>query len=349
MRQFAIIVFIVGLPILARAFKQPVFATYHEPTISQTFFESILREDSLEIKLVTDFKSLRKAKNTENYQPAELHFTDNNGNYTELDVEVRPRGKMRRRVCDMPPLKIRLPGEKKGSRTLKMVSLCQNTRQYEQYLLREFFAYKLYNLFTDVSFRVQLAKVEFIDSKGKNAPMRSFAILLENEKDMARRVEGFELSSGAAEPDRLRTAEVELFCLFQYMIGNTDWFTLTAHNLVVLGLKGKDQPVLVPYDFDYSGLVNCPYATPDSRLDLMDVTIRYYQGMKRDEMETAKTIQYFLSKKQEVMEYCKSFPYFDNRSRNHVTKYLKDFYEIIENPKKWKREICQHSDLWIKL
>jgi hypothetical protein len=349
MRQFAIIVLIAGLPIFAGAVQQPIFSDCHKPSISQTFFESILREDSLQIQLVTDFKVLRKARNTKDYQPAELHYTDNKGTYTELDVEVRPRGKMRRRLCDVPPLKIRLPGDREGSRTLKMVSLCQNTRQYEQYLLREFFAYKLYNMLTDVSFRVQLAKVKFVDSNGRSAPMESFAILLENEKDLARRVHGFELSSGVAEPERLRSAEVELFCLFQYMIGNTDWFTVTGHNLMILGLEGKERPVLVPYDFDYSGLVNSPYATPDKRLKLPDVTARYYQGMKRDEAATSQSIQYFLSKKQEVMDYCESFPYFDKRSRNHVRKYLEGFFETLEQPKKWKREICQHSDLWIKL
>lgn len=349
MKRFAFFILVMGLPCLTRALQQSVVADQLETSTSRQFFESILRDDTLAMKLESDFKALQKNKGTKDYQPAILYFTDNTGKKTSLEIEIRPRGKMRRRLCDIPPLKIRLPGKGEDPRTLKMVTFCKDSPKYEQYLLREYFAYKLYNMLTDVSFRVQLVKMYFKDTNGEDAPSESFAILIENEKDLVKRVNGFTLPDGAAEPDNLRTQEVEIFCLFQYMIGNTDWFPITSHNLKILGLDGKNYPVLVPYDFDYSGLVNAPYATSDKRLELVDVTNRYYQGMKRETSETLQTFGLFLSKKADVMGFCEKFPYFDGKSRKHVVKYLREFYEIIEQPRRYKQEILKHTDLWIKL
>ena len=57
-----------------------------------------------------------------------------------------------------------------------MVTHCKSGN--EEYLLKEFLVYKLYNVLTDNSFRVRLVKVDYI-STAKNSKYWSYAFLIE--------------------------------------------------------------------------------------------------------------------------------------------------------------------------
>ena len=64
--------------------------------------------------------------------------------------------------------------------------------------------------------------------------------------------------------------------LFQYSIGNTDRSIPGRHNIQMV--KSKDstisKPFVIPYDFDYAGIVNTSYAVPDKNLGIESVTER---------------------------------------------------------------------------
>ena len=68
--------------------------------------------------------------------------------------------------------------------------------------------------------------------------------------------------------------------LFEYMIGNTDWAVTVSHNTRLMLSKDDtlSKPYVVPYDFDYSGLVNTYYSIPDEKLEIETVTQRVYRG-----------------------------------------------------------------------
>ncbi len=279
----------------------------------QSIFQLLQRTPHLEITLKSDFKNLKKNKNRDDYQPASLSFTDENGQLISWDLEIKPRGKMRRRVCAMPPLKLKFPKDEVKAqglakyRTLEMVEICNFGKDYEQYVLREYVAYKLYNMLTNNSFRVQLVKVDFQDAEAAKIPMDGFGFLIENNEEMAERLGGKILepeSIGRRLPD---TKERELFNLFQFMIGNTDWWATTAHNLDIFSRRDSVVPFPIPYDFDYAGFVNTPYAVPNDKTPLKYVTERYYQGNCRTEAETQETIQVFLDKKTEMLNTVRSF------------------------------------------
>ena len=76
--------------------------------------------------------------------------------------------------------------------------------------------------------------------------------------------------------------------LFEYMIGNTDMSIWALHNVRLIQ-KPNRTLIAVPYDFDLSGLVHAPYATPDRRLGLRSVVDRMYRGPCRsaDEFDAA--------------------------------------------------------------
>jgi len=69
-----------------------------------------------------------------------------------------------------------------------------------------------------------------------------------------------------------------------YMIGNLDWSMRAGpagegccHNGRLLAGNGPYYTP-VPYDFDYSGLVDAPYAVPPDGFKISNVKSRVYQG-----------------------------------------------------------------------
>ncbi|MFQ5446307.1 MAG: hypothetical protein ACE5FF_05185 [Saprospiraceae bacterium] len=329
-------------------------AYFIELDSAKSIFEILQREDYVELTLETDFKTLIRHKRAKKYQPAKLSYFDNDGLPQTWDIEVRTRGNMRLQVCSLPPLKLRFSKKElaaKGMRkhhTLKMVISCRGAKGFEQYVLREYLAYQLYNILTEQSFRVQLAKVKFTDTGGDKAPSDGFAFLIEDDDEMAERCNGKIISGNVFSSRVLNTGECERFSLFQYMIGNTDWYIYSAHNIKLFGENGTSTPIPIPYDFDYAGLVNTPYAAVNDRVPIAHVSERYYQGFCRRKEDTRRTIQLFLDKKEELIGYCEQFPHFDDRSRKYVLKYLRSFYKIIEHPKRLKREILQKCNQWLR-
>ncbi len=62
--------------------------------------------------------------------------------------------------------------------------------------------------------------------------------------------------------ERTNRHKINVLSVFQYMIGNTDWSVRALHNVVLLKEDPTALPIVVPYDFDWCGLVNAPYAVP---------------------------------------------------------------------------------------
>ncbi len=347
--------FTIFLTILAWfLFQAPVFqqttpVVSSEATSKVAFsaaFDMLEQDLPLQMTMETDFRHLKFKRKVKDYQPARLSYVDAQGVRHELEVEVTARGKMRRSTCEFPPMKIKFSNKDLGPKTLKLVSICKKSGSYEQLLLREYVAYRLYNLLTHQSMKVQLVKMNYVDVNGKGAPDASFAFIIEHHDEMAERNQGKILEQNNISQRMLNTDEYERMCFFQFMIGNTDWLVYSGHNIKVYGIEGTTNVVCVPYDFDYSGFVNASYAVPDERLKLPDVTDRYYQGFSRSEEMTMQTARLFLDKKQEIIQYCEDFPYFDKRSRKHVRKYLHSFFDILENEKRLKSWILDHCDKW---
>ena len=82
---------------------------------------------------------------------------------------------------------------------------------------------------------------------------------------------------------RLEPAHGNLVAVFQYFIGNTDYSLQgrirgreCCHNAKVFDVGGE--LLSVPYDFDYSGLVNADYAGANPIVNQTNVWQRSYLG-----------------------------------------------------------------------
>ena len=293
--------------------------------------------EPLAITLVGDFKAINKDRDPLSKQPypAKLQIGD-----VSMPVSINARGHLRRmvRTCDYVPLRVEF--SKKDAKgtifarqdALKLVVQCANGGEFEQFILREHLAYRIFNVLTLRSFRSRLVRVTYVDAAtGKTAGTRA-GIFLEDETMVARRMEG-----RIVELPRLRFEELDMdtlmpMMIFEYMIGNTDYSIYALHNVRIVQRPDKSlHPI--PYDFDVSGLVNPPYGIPARGLMLKSVTDRLYRGPCRTQELVDPIVANFVAKKDIIKALPDSLPGIEGDTRREVRSFIDSFYSSIKGPK----------------
>jgi hypothetical protein len=305
-------------------------------------------QDPIEIVLTADWKAVQRDRNVESKKlyPATLAIKKDGAAGTPIPIEVRTRGNVRRnpRLCSFAPLRLELPKEGvkgtvfEGQGGIKLGVHCQGDGVYQQYMLKEFLANRLHNVVTPRSLRVRLAKVTYADKDPGKAPYTKLGIFYEDADDMAARVEARELPVPRQMFQYLDQPSLLFMSLFNYMIGNVDYSILTLHNVIMLDdVKGARLPV--PYDFDYSGLVNAHYAIPAKGLDIPSVRDRLYRGPCKTEAEVNEALRPFRDKQAEMLALVASMEPLglDEGQRKSTEKYLNEFFELINKPDRVKK------------
>ena len=90
---------------------------------------------------------------------------------------------------------------------------------------------------------------------------------------------------------------------------------------------------VVPYDFDFSGLVNPPYALPARGLNLKSVTDRMYRGPCRSQELVDPYVANFVAKKDQIRALPDNIPGFDRSSRDAAKTFIDSFYSSIRTTK----------------
>lgn len=313
----------------------------------QTLFKNLsaAQDDILEMTITTDIQNLIVNKNTDEYQKAFLEYKDQNGSIVKYELKVKPRGKYRRKVCDFPPLKLNfdkddllaqgLTGEYDK---LKLVTHCTDGKsESKDNVLREYLTYKMYNSLTDNSFRVILTKIKYVDLHNSSKPITRYGFLIENKDEMASRINGQICDCHGLKPEYIATAQSNLTAMFQYMIGNEDWDASMLRNIKAVNLYSGPENVLVPYDFDFSGLVNARYAVPDPDLKHRSVLDRHFFGDFGTYGQYKVMRAYFIHKKTDLFDMVKRFKLLSLDSRYEITNYLESFYQSLEDSEQAKQ------------
>jgi hypothetical protein len=94
---------------------------------------------------------------------------------------------------------------------------------------------------------------------------------------------------------------------------------------------------LVPYDFDYTGLVDAGYAMAQEQFGTTSIKDRVYRGPAGVTDELNPAVQIFKERKERIMYYINSFPLLDARIKKEMADYLEEFYNTIENKSSLKR------------
>ena len=306
----------------------------HTPVNSQQFF---LDDSIINVSLTTDIKQLRTQKNKPAWQPANIEMRFSDTSVINEQIRIEPRGIDRKAHCDLAALMLNFKNKTSPLLSpldkLKLVGSCYTGNTNEDLLLKEFLVYKIYNLLSVMSFRVRLLHVTYIDSKQKIKSFTQYAFLIESVKDMAARNNCIEIRNKAFANDALNKYQVTFMTIFQYMIGNTDWAIGNYHNIKLIVPKTDTlaKPYPVPYDFDFSGLVNAPYAIPDEKTDIQNVTQRFYMGFPRTMEELEMIINVFKEKKESIILAIKDFNLLNDKTQKNVLRYIEEFYQITGN------------------
>ncbi len=273
------------------------------------------------------------------YHNGVLTYKNNDGKTVNINLQIKTRGNFRRKraICTFPPMRLKLDSTSilntifDGQRKLKLVTHCKSRDKYQQFLFQEFLIYRTYNILTDKSFKVRLLEINYIDTDKKNDIITRYGFLIEDTDDMASRNGAKKIKNEYVRLDKTTEHESILLSLFQFMIGNTDWSVPKLHNIKLIEYELNTKPVAVPYDFDWSGVIAAPYATPAPHLGITSVQERIYRGYKCEIKTLKKVIEVFETKREEIFRLHRTFNLLDKRKLKRTLKYYDKFYKIICN------------------
>lgn len=292
---------------------------------------------------------LKDRGDTTRAHPAQLNYHSTPGETVTLPVKLQVRGNFRKlwNNCSFPPLYLNVP-KKKASQTmfanqnkLKLITHCEG----EEYVVREYLVYRLYNLLTDYSFQAQLCRVSYVDSAGKRPPETRWGVLLEDESSLVKRNGGRPNKLRQISMANMDSLHMATLAVFEYLIGNTDWSVPYRHNIRLLTVPSMQNPVPVPYDFDQAGIVEAFYARPSENIGIASVRERVYRSIAYPSALFHRVFDRFNQLKPQVYALYANNPHLDSAYLKRTLAYFDEFYAIINNPVKVSLVRTQRSEV----
>lgn len=320
--------------------------------ITSTTSAQFATEVPLPVKLRYSVKQLLEESNDSTYIPCDFSYLEKDV-WKNLQAEIRMRGGFRRTYCFFTPLKLKIVKEEAEesafdtTRKAKLVFPCLKSKKADDNLLKEFMAYKIFEVLSSYHFKTRLLEVEMEwIRKNKTDPYKVLGFMIQDDESFskmndAREIERFMDHQALDEKHRVINA------MFQYMIGNTDFSAVYLHNERLFYVD--DMIVPVPYDFDMSGLVDASYAVVsqvrNEVLPIDTVTKRLYRGFEA-EVQTLEEVRIlFLEKENEVFHAIENLESYFKDPKEYVLahNYIKGFYEILRDDKKFKNRIVDKA------
>jgi hypothetical protein len=265
-------------------------------------------------------------------------------------ITLTPRGitRLKKDVCDFPPLRVVLvqpaPAGSllRGQHRLKLVTHCKQLASFQQKVLLEYAAYRLYNLMTPQSFRARLANIDYLDSNGRPFVSR-VGFFIEDFGDVAKRNGMTNAHLGFRVPlEQIDPAGGARFAAFEYMISNYDWSMRAAppgeeccHNARLMIAAPRALAVPVPYDFDFSGLVDAPYAGPPTELEeeVTSLRDRSYRGYCSHLAHARVAVAGLAPRRAEFVGLFAAIPGLDERSQARASSFIQGFFNDVHSGK----------------
>jgi hypothetical protein len=282
-------------------------------------------------------------------------LTDPQGEALPISLNLRGITRRLSETCDFPPLRVRFTAPPPptsifaGQKSLKLVTHCRNSTSFQQYVLLEYSAYRMYNVLTPHSFRARLANIDYFDATGRPIISR-VGFFLEDLSDVAKR-NGMKVTHA---PDRipvpmLSPADAGRYVLFQHMISNHDWSMRAGpagqdccHNAELIGPLATGTTIPVPYDFDFSGFVDAPYATPPDELNISNVRQRFYRGYCVHNSDVLAAARQMREERPQLMAAITSTPGIDPRTASRGIAFLDGFFNDIASDEAVNANILKH-------
>jgi hypothetical protein len=334
-----------------------------EPAAAQSkLFSS---QAPLQLTLTAPLPALvRSAKTRMDPFPATLAVAEPGAAPLTLAIEVKPRGISRRIAgfCSFPPLQLRFADKAalkgslfKGQNHLKLVTYCQDHDDYEQRIMLEYLAYRLYATVTPLSYRVRPAQVTYrTTGKADDKGVTRFGYLIEDIDDLADQngMKVVKLTSHQISAQQFDQHAAARAAMFEFMVSNLDWDFLAAaagqeccHNSRFVAVSNapplKNVMPLI-YDFDFSGFVDAPYSGPPVGIPVQSTRDRYYRGYCASTAEVPAVIAEFKAHRAEMMALIDGQPGLEAKTKLKATRYLESFFTLVDDPGKVQAQIVKH-------
>ena len=316
----------------------------------QIFKQDLLfsNKKPLKIKLNYSNKNLNKNTNDSTFIKSKLIFFEKKKN-KEIQVSLRARGNFRRKHCYFTPVKIKIKKSDalntifSDNRTLKLVLPCKNNRDKNDNILKEFIAYKIYEIISPYYFKTRRLEVDYTNQKNKKGINYNLAgFLIEDDDKVAKRFDG-KIVKRKISPLAMDDFNSVNLSFFNFLIGNTDFSSAHQHNGKLLFYEKKIIPI--PYDFDLTGWVKPKYGLGITNRLGYSFEERNYIGFKRGKNIYSKVRNHYLRLKEKIFNtvelYESEFEY--KKSYNLMMDYLIGFYEILEDDKLYDNLIISEA------
>jgi len=303
----------------------------------------------LDLTLIAPLKSLFKNRDTVEKIPQSGRLvvpSETGVDTVPVTLETRGHFRLKSSTCSFPPIKVIFDKSTlketlfKGQGSLKLATHCRDGDRYEQNVLVEESIYRIYNLLTPLSHRTRLVRMRYLNTEDPDKDLVRMAFFLEDDDEVAKRNGATEMKVPALALSEMDPPQLDLMSVFLYMIANHDWSIYALHNTRVMRVDGYPLMYPVAYDFDFSGLVNAPYAGPPPQLpQLRRLRDRLYRGPCRAVEELTPTLQLFSAKKDSILAIIRDQPGLEPGRVKDAVNYLDDFFEEIEKPKDFDRDL----------
>jgi len=298
--------------------------------------DTLFRSDEIfRMELRADFSAINKDRDGE---PQEhrgvLTYLTPDGQTVKLRVKVTTRGNFRLDPsnCSFPPLLLDFKKEEvenslfANQDKLKLVTPCQT----EVDVINEYMIYKLYNQVTDLSMKVRLVRILYFDTEQNKKVFERHSFFIEDRERTAERNDLMAIDRFAT-PFDINEENFKKLSVFQYLIGNKDWFISSRKNIILMQSKDSSSLYAVPYDFDMAGFVDADYSKPEGVPENMLSDKRVYKGVCYSYDELKEVFEFYRELKPQFEYVINGQVLLSKTGKKQILQYLNDSYKVLEN------------------
>jgi hypothetical protein len=318
--------------------------------------DPLFSDDSiLDVRIVAPFKQIMRERPIDEEIPGTFSFVAADGSSGEFSVDIRTRGNNRRRedVCPFAPLRLDFKKDDLDDTLfdkqdkLKLVTHCDNgSKVYQQAVIKEYLAYRVFNTVTDISFRVRLLRITYEYSDKNNDEETTYGFLIESKERLAKRIGLDEQEITAMSVTLLDQEYTNLSSIFEYFIGNLDFSPVIGasgevccHNYALFSAD-RNTYWSIPYDFDLTGFVESPHHNLNPKFKQRNARQRVYRGRCHNQDYVPASLQKFRDKRATIEATIATQPELEKSARKRLESYIKSFYKLLDKEDKLVKEFA---------
>jgi hypothetical protein len=296
-------------------------------------FEALTTREGELLRLETDFTFFENRNSEEKFSAI---LSSESGQSFHLSLKTR--GKFRLRGGALPPLKMNFSKKELAAAGLnafdeiKLVLPYTLSKKGNELIVREYLAYRLFEHISPYSFRARLIQLELIDMHAGRRHLVC-AILLEDKEELASRLGGTLVKTYNSDRSSYDSRQLTLMGTFQYLIGNTDWDLSMNRNICPIQITGSDLLLAIPYDFDFSGLVNAQYAYPSTASGLVSVRHRQFGIENLPEADLDHASRQIRPALEAFFQAAYAQDFLSKQAQKDIYRYLESFFRQIPSCK----------------